>query len=99
MAATNAQVQQFVNERIRPRMEQMRALKIALDDDIAAIGDVYANLTNSPDWTDGRTDAPPHLLTPNDILAINSLMNNVRDAIRDDANYGVGLTACVRAVS
>lgn len=34
MPATNAQVQQFANERVRPRSEQMRALFANIDDDI-----------------------------------------------------------------
>lgn len=96
-AATDAQVQTYVNERIRPAAEAARALKIALDDNIAAIDDVYAALTaGSPTWEDDRPDAPPHLLTPSDVLAINTFMNNIRDAIRDNAQYPVVLKSCVR---
>lgn len=98
MPATDQQVQQFVNERIRPHCELIRNLKILLDDDIASIDDVYANLTaQNPTWTDTRSDAPPNLLTPNDVLAINSLINAVRDEIRDNANYGICVQACVRS--
>lgn len=77
MAATNAQVQQWSNERTRVRSEQVRALRIALTDDNASIGEVYDNLTNSPDWTDNRNDAPPSLLGPSDLLAINTLSVNL----------------------
>lgn len=72
-AATNQQVQQWSNERTRVRAEQFRALKIACEDDRASFDEIYANLTNSPDWTDNRTDGPPKLLAPSDLLAMNTL--------------------------
>jgi hypothetical protein len=95
--ATDQQVQTFVNERIRTVAESARALKITLDDHIAAIGDVYAALTQaSPTWADSRGGGVPHLLTPADVLAINTFMNNVRDAIQNNAQYPVVLKACVQ---
>ncbi len=96
-AATDAQVQGYVDSRIRPMAYAARALKIALDDHIAAIDDVYAALAaQNPTWEDDRPDAPPHFLTPSDVLAINTFMNNIRDAIRDNAQYAVVLKACVQ---
>lgn len=99
MAATDQQVQNFVDQRIRPIAEQARALKIQMDDIIASIDAVYDALdpTNEATWTDGRADGPPNLLMPADVLAINTFVNNIRDAIRDNAQYPVVLKACVRA--
>lgn len=96
MAATNQQVQNFVNERIRPHSEMARALKIVFDDDRAVIEDVYNNLNNSPTWTDNRTDGPPHLLTPSDVLAVNAFMEDIRTAIANHAQWPVVQKACVR---
>lgn len=108
MAATNEQVQQYVNERVRPRSEQIRALYLLCKDDKGSFDDVYANLTDSPDWTDARTDAPPHLLTPSDVLAWNTFVtgfialvegtfNNVSEANGVSAQYPIIVEACVRA--
>jgi len=77
MPASNAQVQQYVNERVRPRAEQIRALYLAIKDDKAVIDDVYANLVDNPTWTDVRSDAPPHLLTPSDVLAYNTFIERM----------------------
>lgn len=99
MSASNQQVQQFVDQRIRPHAEIARALAVVFDDDIGSIDDVYNALNvGSPTWTDGRTDGPPHLLTPSDVLAINAFLHDVRDAIKNHAQYPVVLKACVRAV-
>lgn len=97
MAATNAQVQAYVDQRLRPMVELARKLKLMLDDNIAVIDDVYANLTDNPTWTDNRPDNPPHLLTPNDVLALNTFMNNVRDEIRDNAQLPIVLKACTHS--
>ena len=94
--ATNAQVQTFVNERMRPWCEQARALYLLSKDHTAAIGDVYANLTTSPDWTDNRADGPPALLGPNDVLAWNAFMVAFNTFVEGNANYTVILKACVR---
>lgn len=108
MAATNAQVQAFVDSRVRPRCEQIRALINSINDDRAAFDDVYANLTNNPDWTDSRNDGPPHLLTPSDVLAYNTFLAAFQAFVdpNGDANtMGQGgdqtaiiLKGCVRAV-
>jgi hypothetical protein len=98
MSATNDQVQQYVNERIRPHAELLRKLLLSYEDDIAAIDDVYANLVDNPTWNDTRVDAPPHLLTASDVLAINTFMNDIKTAIRNNAQLPIVLKACVRAV-
>ncbi len=99
MAATDQQVQQYVNERIRVRAEQCRALLNAMLDDKAAIDDVYAACAaQSPTWTDSRTDGPPHLLGPNDVLAYNSFITALIPNIRDAGDYASVARACVRPV-
>lgn len=95
--ATDQQVQKFADERVRPHAEAARNLAVAFDDDIAEIDDVYNALTmQSPTWTDSRTDGPPHLLTPSDVLAFNAFIHDIRDAIKNHPQYAVIEKACVR---
>jgi hypothetical protein len=97
--ATDAQVQRFVNERTRVRAEQIRALAAALADDIASINDVYAALTQpSPTWIDVRTDGPPRLLAPSDVLGLHAFAVAIHDAIVAHGQYPVVLAACVRPI-
>lgn len=97
--ATNQQVQQYVNERLRPRAEQLRALIAAMQDDKALIDDVYAACAaQSPTWTDNRTDGPPHLLAPADVLAYNSYITAAITNLKDAADYPAVAKACVHAV-
>lgn len=112
-AATNAQVQNWADQRTRPRSEQLRALLLALESDNASIADVYENLTNSPTWDDSRGDGPPHLLVPGDVLAVNTvsvqLAAILRGTLANDAakiaavndvaaQLPIMLKACVRGV-
>lgn len=97
--ASDQQVQQYVNERVRVRSEQIRALRNAITDDIAAIDDVYEALTQqSPTWNDERSDGPPNLLTVSDVLAWNAFINATKTAWDGDGNLPVVLSACVRPV-
>lgn len=106
--ATDAQVQNYVNQRVRVRAEQIRALYLACKDDKAAIDDIYAALTQAtPTWTDDRPDGPPHLLTPSDVLAWNTFVSGfialveggqAEDMTAAAAQYPVVLDACVRPV-
>jgi hypothetical protein len=77
--ATDQQVQQYVNERLRVRAEQFRALRLAVEDDKAVIDDVYEHVSGAnavaSTWTDVRTDGPPHLVTANDVLAYNTFLD------------------------
>ena len=98
MAATNQQVQIYVDARIRPLCEMIRSLELACADAIATIDDVYQNLANSPTWQDGRTDGPPHLLQPSDVLAMNTMIHDLLTAIQSDAQYAIMRKACVRTV-
>ena len=105
--ASDAQVQKFVDTRIRPRSEQIRALYLSIKDDTAAIGDIYEALTQpSPTWKDNRTDGPPHLMTPSDVLAINTAYDRFIKLVEGTlqagevgdfhGQYPVILDACVR---
>lgn len=109
-AATDQQVQQYVNERLRVRAEQFRAINNALNDDKLALNDVYdaCDPPNEATWTDDRNDGPPRLLTAQDVLVYNTIISmwqKFRDgtATLDDvaafaANWATFQTACVRAV-
>ena len=96
--ATDQQVQQYVNERVRPRAEQMRSVLLSMEDDKSAIDDVYEALADNPTWTDDRSDAPPHLLTPSDVIAWNSFVSDVITAMRTSPHLPIVLKACVRAI-
>ena len=100
MAITNAQIQAFVDSRIRPHCGLARALTIIFDDDIACIDDVYAAMIDSGNtWEDTpRNGAPPHLMSKEDVLAINSFMHNVRDFIKNDDNYEIMLKVCSQPI-
>ncbi len=97
MAATNQQIQTFVDSRIRAHAKLARDLAILLTDDIANIDDVYNQLNggNSGNWADTRTDGPAHLMSASDVLALNSFFHNVRDAITADGQYAIALKACI----
>jgi hypothetical protein len=96
MSATNQQVQQFVNERVRVRAEQIRNLLAAMKDDIASIGDVYAALATDPTWTDDRPDGPPFLLSPSDVLGWNAFVSDTITAMDAHGQLPVVLKGCVR---
>lgn len=97
MAADDVQVQVNVDQRMRPRCEQIRALLINMQDDIAIFDDIYAALTQqNPTWVDNRTDGVPHLLTPSDVLAINTILHDLTNAINGDAQLPIVRKACVR---
>ena len=106
--ASDQQVQQYVDERVRPRSELIRKLYLLCVDDSAAIGDVYEALTQpSPTWSDNRNDGPPHLMTPSDVLAWNTFVSmfikfvegtfvDVAEGNSAGAQYPIVLDACVR---
>jgi hypothetical protein len=108
MAANDAQMQQFANERIRVRAEQFRSLVNSFRDDKAAMDEVYARAVSETPWSDNRTDGPPKLLASQDVLVFNaftSLFLSCVDgtAVTTDvqslnANLAVFQSACVRPV-
>lgn len=87
MAASNEQVSQWSNTRTRVRAEQARGLLLACEDDNAAIGEVYANLTDNPTWDDVRPDAPAEL-TANDLLAFNTFSVQLATLLREGGTGG-----------
>jgi hypothetical protein len=90
-------VQDFCDQRIRVRAEQLRALVAAMQDDLAAITDVYERGadTKAP-WVDSRADGPPHLLASSDVLAYNAFATDVLTAITGHAQWPVVRRSCVR---
>lgn len=101
MAATDQQMQQFANERIRVRAEQFRALINACRDDKAAIDAVYDRAANGAAWADVRPDGPPKFLVSQDFLVFNAFISDFLAAVDSGAmhnNVAVFQSACVRAV-
>jgi hypothetical protein len=109
MPASDVQVQAFADQRVRVRAEQFRALANAFRDDKAAIDDVYAACAQqSPTWADNRTDGPPKLLTPQDVLVFNAFASlllkcvdgtaTLQDVADLHSNLAVFQAACVRPV-
>lgn len=105
--ATDQQVQNDVNQQVRPICEQMRALQIAAAGFKTSFDDVYAALTANPvTWTDNRTDGPPHLATASDVLAFNTFVTgllammggggNANDMANAVAQWPIVLKLCVR---
>jgi hypothetical protein len=108
MAATDQQMQQFADARVRPRAEQARALVASLRDDRAAIEDVFDRAANGAAWNDARSDGPPSLLTSQDMLVYNSVAvlllkcvdgtASAQDITDLAANWPVFMSACVRPI-
>lgn len=79
-AATNAQMQAYSDQRIRPMAEGIRNVFLLAQDHQAVIDDVYARAVSNDRWNDARTDGPPHLLmsgnsaSPDDILNFNTAL-------------------------
>lgn len=107
MPATDQQVQTYADTRIRPRAEQFRSLVAACADDASVIGDVFDAVNQpSPTWTDSRTDGPPHLLVPSDVLTYNAVTAlfakfiagtaTIGDSQQFAANWPIFQKACVR---
>jgi hypothetical protein len=100
--ATNIQVQNFCDQRIRVRAESIRSLLASLRDDRSAIDDVYARAAGTNAWADARTDGPPHLLkcgnasNPDDVLNFNSFAAALLDII-DGAGTDATNAAALRA--
>ena len=69
-AATNLQVQNYSDQKVRPLCEQFVQFVSNLQLALAQMTDINANLMSSPTWTDTRTDGPPHLAQPSDLLTI-----------------------------
>jgi hypothetical protein len=60
--ATDAQMQAYCDQRLRPRMEQTRDLFFRAEDDASAIGEVFERASSGTIWNDARIDGPPTML-------------------------------------
>lgn len=98
--ATNAQMQVFADQRVRPFAEQFRAVLVAARDHRSAMDDIYARAVGTDRWTDARTDGPPHLLksgnsaSPDDMLNFNTALDSllsIIDGVGSDADHGAAL--------
>ncbi len=95
MAQANAQqIQQYVNDRIRVRSEQVRALLNAMKDDKNAIDDIYSGVTGSQSgWVDSRTDGPPSLASANDVLNYNAFITQAIALLDGTSTDGANFAA------
>jgi hypothetical protein len=99
-AATNAQVQQFCDERIRPHCELLRALFAIVEDDRNAMADVLLNVNDAlSTWQDTRQDAPATLLVKADIQKYKRVCDDLialktTGSISDE--WPTVISACVR---
>lgn len=96
-AATNAQVQNWADERTRVRAEMARALVNAFTDDMASFESVFINLTSNPNFVDNRTNVPNNL-SPADLLAVNAFVGDVQNFIIHHAGWPIIEKACVRPI-
>lgn len=102
MSINNTQANQFVNERVRPIAEQIRALKIQLDDALAVyLGDTVdffapgGNSSNST-YTDLRTDVPLSM-TAGRVTNNHAVWQQIIDAINNGGQYIEVERSCVRS--
>jgi hypothetical protein len=78
--ATNAQMQQFCDQRLRTFAELLWGLFEVAADHRSLIDDPYARAVSNSRWSDARTDGPPHLLqsgnsaSPDDLLNFNTAL-------------------------
>ena len=101
MAATNAQVQQFVNSDVRPSCSEIVAWVERRENEIATAGDIYANLTaTSPPttWVDSNPNNAPHAMAPGDYVNWNAFMVNLTNIITGSTSDGPTALAMVEAV-
>jgi hypothetical protein len=97
--ATNQQVQTFSDTIMRPLSEVFRNLLFECQSCSGSIGSVYSALTEeNPTWTDSRTDGPPNLLQPSDLLALNAFFDAFIAWAQGQSGWTVIMAACVRPV-
>lgn len=105
--ATDAQMQTFADQRVRPFAEAARALYLAAKDHKASLDDEYDRAANGAVWNDARTDGPPHLLqagsgaSPDDVLNFNDFLAGLITFFETTkaGDWAVLVRACVRPVS
>ncbi len=107
--ATLQQVQQWSNERTRPRCNAMLDLLDKVDADRSPLfDDIYLALSDQNfEFTDDRGDSPPHMAEKSDLLSINTSAEALRllrsgpgQAISDEiANSGLSAEAKAHCAS
>jgi hypothetical protein len=98
--ATDAQVQNYADQRVRPRSEEIRNLYNSMKDDKALLDNIYTALTQpTPTWSDMRTDNPPHLLSPADVLAWNAFVTAFISLVEgsEAGDFATVRKACVKS--
>jgi hypothetical protein len=106
--ANDQQMQDFVANRFRKRMERLRALIFEFRDDVAAIPDVWQRASEGPAWTEQRSDGPPRIMQNQNVLEYNTFLamflKQVDTGLTQAESttlkdlFPLVLTACVRAV-
>lgn len=82
-AATNAQMQAFSDQRVRPMAEKIRNVFALAADHQSVIDDIYARAVSNDRWDDTRLDGTPHLLksgnsaSPDDMLNFNTVLTRL----------------------
>lgn len=104
--ATNSQMQDYADAKMRPRAEQFRAIDEAMSSDKETIDEVYQRAAGANPWADARTDGPPNLLTHQDVLVYNAIITlwakfragtaTAQDSADFAANWPVFMSFCVR---
>lgn len=108
MAASDEQMQQYCDQRIRVRAEELRASVNSLRDDKASIDEAYARASGGAAWADSRTDGPPKLLSGADVLNYNTVITallacidgtaTLQDVTDLHGNWAAFQSTCVRPV-
>lgn len=94
--ATDQQCQSWSDQVVRPLCEALRKVKLKADDANARVSDVYEALTQaSPTWNDNRGDGPPHLLTPADVLSVNTICAKLAAILNGDYTQDADKIAAV----
>lgn len=80
--ATNAQVQAFVDSRVRPSCMEILQWVYRRQVDKAGLSDIYAALTEqNPTWVDTNSNNAAHTAVPSDVLAWNTFVSNLLTVI------------------
>lgn len=99
MAATDIQMQNFADQRVRRRAEALRDLLNSLADDKASIDEIFARAVSNSRWNDARQDGPPTLLqsgnsaNPDHMLAFNTLTSQLLWLLRNEGEAPGGTLA------
>lgn len=81
--ATDQQMQQYSDQRVRVRAESLRDFLNSLADDKASVDSIFERAVSENAWADGRTDGPPTLLqsgdssNPDHMLAYNTFISQL----------------------